>query len=60
MTVSLQARIVFPVDRPPIEHGVVTIEAGRIVAVGKTTRGQAVRDLGEVALAKTLSNCPGD
>lgn len=56
MAVSLQARVVFTVDGPPIEHGVVTIEAGRIVAVGKKTRGQAVRDLGDVALMPGFVN----
>jgi cytosine/adenosine deaminase-related metal-dependent hydrolase len=56
MTVSLQARYVYPVDRPPIENGVVTIEGERIRSVGLRVAGQAVRDLGQVALLPGLIN----
>jgi cytosine/adenosine deaminase-related metal-dependent hydrolase len=56
MAYSLRARVVFPVDRPPIEHGVVTIDDGRIVAVGTEARAGEVRDLGEVALLPGLVN----
>jgi len=57
MAISLQARVVCPVDRPPIEHGVVTIDRERIVAVGTAAdSGAAVRDLGQVALLPGLVN----
>jgi cytosine/adenosine deaminase-related metal-dependent hydrolase len=56
MAVSLQARIVFPVDQPPIEHGVVKIDGGRIVSVDSHRPGQAVLDLGDVALLPGLVN----
>ena len=51
MPLSLRARTVVPVDRPPIDDGVVTIEDERIVAVGPARRGSGpVRDLGDVVL----------
>jgi len=56
MAYSLQARVVYPVDRPPIENGVVTIEGERIVAVGKQTEAGEVIDLGDVALLPGLVN----
>ena len=56
MVHSLRARVVFPVDRPPIEHGVVTIEDERIVAVGTTAEHGNVIDLGAVALLPGLVN----
>lgn len=56
MAFSLQARVVFPVDGPPIEFGVVTIDAGRIVDVGATTHGKTVTDLGSVALLPGFVN----
>jgi cytosine/adenosine deaminase-related metal-dependent hydrolase len=56
MTVSLQARYVYPVDRPPIENGVVTIAGERIVSVGRRMEGQAVRDLGDLVLLPGLIN----
>ncbi len=57
MPFSLQARIVFPVERPPIEHGVVTIDGERIVAIGQhgERRGE-IHDLGDVALLPGLVN----
>jgi cytosine/adenosine deaminase-related metal-dependent hydrolase len=57
MAFSLRARVVYPVDRAPIEHGVVTLEGERIVAVG-TLRSAAdeLRDLGDVALLPGLIN----
>ena len=57
MIVSLQARVVFPVDRPPIEHGVVTIEGDRIVAMGTKAAAGELIDLGNVALIPGLVNC---
>lgn len=47
---AVQARFVFPIDRPPLRDGVVTVHAGRIVAVGANESGQPPRDLGNVAL----------
>lgn len=57
MAFALQARVVFPVDRPPIEHGVVTIEGERIVAIGTRAERGDVTDLGDVALIPGLVNC---
>ncbi len=56
MAVSLQARVVFPVDRPPFEHGFVTIEGKRIVGVGTDAGANEVIDLGPVALLPGLVN----
>jgi aminodeoxyfutalosine deaminase len=57
MPFSLRARVVFPVDRPPIENGVVTIEGERIVAIGTSPPGgEPVRDLGDAALLPGLVN----
>lgn len=56
MAVSYQARVVFPVDRPPIEHGVVTVEGTRIVEVGKERVSGEFHDLGSVALFPGLVN----
>ena len=56
MAVALQARVVFPVDRPPIEHGFVTIDGKRIVAVGTDAATNEVVDLGSVALLPGLVN----
>ncbi len=57
MLTSLRARFVFPVDRPPIEYGVVTFEGERIIAVGREAAGSsAVQDLGTVALLPGLVN----
>jgi cytosine/adenosine deaminase-related metal-dependent hydrolase len=55
---SLRARCVFPVDRPPIEHGIVTFEDERIVAVRTEPLGRRddVHDLGAVALLPGLVN----
>jgi cytosine/adenosine deaminase-related metal-dependent hydrolase len=55
MLQSLLARVVFPVESRPIEHGVVTIDNDRIVAVGRPADGP-VRDLGDVALLPGLVN----
>jgi cytosine/adenosine deaminase-related metal-dependent hydrolase len=57
MAFSLRARVVFPVDRPPIENGVVTIEGGGIVDVGTQATSAAVTELGDVALLPGLVNC---
>jgi len=56
MAFSLQARVVYPVDQPPIEHGVVTIDGDQIVAVGNDAAGGELIDLGSVALLPGLVN----
>jgi cytosine/adenosine deaminase-related metal-dependent hydrolase len=56
MPFSLRARVVFPVDRAPIENGIVTIDGDRIVAVGTKADGGDVIDLGWVALVPGLVN----
>jgi cytosine/adenosine deaminase-related metal-dependent hydrolase len=57
MPFSLRARVVFPVDRPPIDNGVVTIDGERIVVVGNAAiGGEPVHDLGDVALLPGLVN----
>ncbi len=56
MGISLKARVVYPVDRPPIEHGVVTIEGERIDSVCERAAGGDVADLGDVALLPGLVN----
>jgi cytosine/adenosine deaminase-related metal-dependent hydrolase len=54
---ALQARYVFPVTSPPVAEGVVTVEDGRIVAVGREPGvGCPVRDLGNVAILPGLIN----
>ncbi|MEE9602188.1 MAG: amidohydrolase family protein [Thermoguttaceae bacterium] len=52
--ITLKARYVFPVASEPIPDGSVTIEAGRIMAVGKTTG--KTEDLGNVAILPGLIN----
>ncbi len=56
MVFALRARYVFPVDRPPIEHGVVTIEGEWITAVGTKVEAPDVTDLGPLALLPGLVN----
>src|SRR6266436_1132329 len=56
MAIALRARWIIPIDRPPIEGGVVTIADGRIIAVGENASGQPPRDLGDVALLPGLVN----
>jgi cytosine/adenosine deaminase-related metal-dependent hydrolase len=56
MPFSLQARVVFPVDQPPIENGIVTIDGERIVEVGTKADAGEVIDLGWVALIPGLVN----
>jgi cytosine/adenosine deaminase-related metal-dependent hydrolase len=56
MAFVLRARVVFPVDRPAIEGGVVTIEGERIVDVGAKPQTKDVADLGDVALLPGLVN----
>lgn len=53
---AYRARYVFPVTSPPVADGVVTIEAGRIVAMGNQAVGCSATDLGDVALLPALIN----
>ena len=55
-SLAIKARYLFPVDRPPIPDGVLTIADGRIVAVGENVSGRAPLDLGNVALLPGLVN----
>ncbi|GAB4138764.1 MAG: amidohydrolase family protein [Planctomycetaceae bacterium] len=52
---SLQARLVFPGDRQPLENGVVEIESGRIVELHQIPRPTTV-NLGNVAIIPGLIN----
>jgi cytosine/adenosine deaminase-related metal-dependent hydrolase len=57
MPISLRARLVVPVDRPPLAGGVVTIDRERIVAVTEASQASGpVRDLGDVALLPSFVN----
>jgi cytosine/adenosine deaminase-related metal-dependent hydrolase len=57
MPKNLRARRLFPVDRPPILDGVVTIEGERIVAVGPAAEANGpIKDLGDVALLPGFVN----
>jgi cytosine/adenosine deaminase-related metal-dependent hydrolase len=53
---SLSARWVFPVDQPPLEHGVIVIAGERIIAVEPAGIRTADRDLGNVAILPGLVN----
>jgi aminodeoxyfutalosine deaminase len=54
--ISLTARWVFPVSAPPLPGGVVTIDGGRIAAVGPHGSRRADVDLGDVAVIPGLVN----
>ncbi len=53
---TLRARYVFPVDRPPIENGVVVFDGDRIVEVGRFENQSGAVDLGDVAIIPGLVN----
>jgi len=54
---ALQARWVVPIETPPIEGGVVTIDGDKIIAVGtRTDDVTTVQDLGDVVLIPGLVN----
>jgi cytosine/adenosine deaminase-related metal-dependent hydrolase len=55
MTRRFRARWVFPVDREPIENGIVEVSQGKIVALSSATDSRAV-ELGNVALLPGLVN----
>ncbi len=52
---AYRARWVFPVDAPPLENGVVEVQAGQITAVHDRAE-PAAQDLGNVALIPGLVN----
>ncbi len=53
---AYKARYVFPIASPPLADGVVTVEAGQIVAVGRGAVACKVIDLGNVAILPGLIN----
>jgi cytosine/adenosine deaminase-related metal-dependent hydrolase len=53
---TLTARWVFPVDRPPLERGTVTVVGDRIAAVGPAGGPPADVDFGESAVIPGLVN----
>jgi aminodeoxyfutalosine deaminase len=53
---TLRARWVFPVDRAPLEGGVVVLNGERIAEVRPFQPGEAAEDLGDVALIPGLVN----
>jgi len=55
-TATFRAPWIFPVDGPPLKNGVVRVSNGRIVSVGHYIAGEAVTDLGNVALLPGLVN----
>jgi cytosine/adenosine deaminase-related metal-dependent hydrolase len=58
MRSALRGRYVFPVTSPPIADGVVSVEEGRIVAIGRGPAWTdcAVADLGNAAILPGLVN----
>jgi cytosine/adenosine deaminase-related metal-dependent hydrolase len=58
MSFALRARYVYPVDRPAIEHALVTVDRkGWIREVGTRTDAKSTIDLGDAALLPGLVNC---
>ena len=55
-SVTLTARYVFPVAGPPLEHGLLSIEGDRIVAVESHGARAADFDCGDVAIIPGLVN----
>lgn len=53
---QFKAHWVIPVDRPPIENGVVDVHDGRITEVRSARQHEVCRDLGDVALLPGLVN----
>jgi aminodeoxyfutalosine deaminase len=56
METVFRARYVFPVDRPPIEDGVIATEGGLIRAVRRFAPQSRASDLGDVAIIPGLIN----
>jgi cytosine/adenosine deaminase-related metal-dependent hydrolase len=53
---TLAARVIFPVEGPPIREGSLTIEDGRIAWVGPSVERTADLDLGHVAILPGFVN----
>ena len=53
---TITARYIFPVEGPPIPHGFLTIEAGKISAIGESFEGTPDLDLGNVAITPGFVN----
>lgn len=51
-----RAAWVLPIDRAPIKDGVVTVDDGKVIAVGSALAQSADRDLGNVAILPGLIN----
>lgn len=54
-TYSLNARFVFPIDRPPIRDGWITVSDGRIDTIGNRPVGER-HELGNVAILPAFVN----
>ncbi|TWT75879.1 Aminodeoxyfutalosine deaminase [Posidoniimonas polymericola] len=55
--IALRARVVYPVVAPPVEGGVVVVENGKIVEIGRRAPAGAVeQDLGDMLLLPGLVN----
>src|SRR6266478_1048648 len=55
----LKARVVVPMDGPPIEHGAVVVDDNAIVAVGKAEEEVRWMDEGEVVELGDVALLPG-
>lgn len=53
---AYRAAWVLPMDRAPIKDGIVTVESGKVAAVGSALARSADRDLGNVAILPGLIN----
>jgi cytosine/adenosine deaminase-related metal-dependent hydrolase len=53
---ALQAQWLLPIATPPIENGIISIDDGRITAVGENITDSPPEQLGEVALLPALIN----
>ncbi len=54
-SLAIRARYVFPIDGPPLRDACLTMQGGRIVALGAPASSRVV-DLGQVALLPALIN----
>jgi cytosine/adenosine deaminase-related metal-dependent hydrolase len=56
-SLALRARVIFPVDAPPVENGALTVTEGRIAWIGRADRAEGeLIDLGDVALLPGMVN----
>src|SRR5205809_788861 len=53
---TLTARWILPIDGPPLEHGVVTVDGERIAAVASHGTQRIDMDLGDVVVLPGLVN----